>query len=377
VTSRRAKDPLLIALVLLLIILLTYLKPSPAELIQLIDWKTLANLLVILLAVKGLELSGFLSYIAARIILKCKNIRNLSIAYTLTVFALAPAVTNDISLLVLVPLLSAIACMLEKDLSDLAIFAAIAANVGSSLTPIGNPQNLIILHHYHVPFLKFIEIMSVPVAIMFLILIAFVLVSFRKEEAILRVDKLGMHMFNKKLATASFATLILVVLLLATPLRHIRELSYLAVPASLILFLIVDRRVVYRADWSLLAIIFLMFIDFGMLSRIYFLKSFMSTFLRSPESIYATSILLSQVISNVPATVLLMHFTSLYVPLLYGVNVGGNGTLIASLANLIAYRTYVGPRNPGFLRRFHMISIIYLIVTALIIASLLYARLFV
>ncbi len=375
-SSRVVKDPLLITLAALLAIILTYLKPRPCELLQLVDWKTIANLLVILLAVKGLELSGFLSYIATRVILKCKNLRNLALVYTLTVFALAPAVTNDISLLVLIPLLSAIACILERDLGDLAIFAAIAANAGSSLTPIGNPQNLIILHRYHISFFKFIEIMSIPVIMMFLVLMTFVLLTYWNKREIFQVDKLGTLTFNRKLAVASALLLIFIIFLLATPLRHVEWLSYIAVPLSIILFLIIDRKVIYRADWNLLITIFLMFLDFGMLSRIDILRNVMTTLLKGTMCIYVTSVFLSQIISNVPATVLLMHFTSQYVPLLYGVNIGGNGTLIASLANLIAYRTYLGPRSSGFLRRFHKVSLAYLTVTSIIAASLLYVHLF-
>ncbi len=368
------KDPLLVILVILLIILLVLERPSFVTLTSLINWKTILNLLAILLSVKGLELSGFLTYVASKIISSTRSLRKLALVYVCTVFTLAPVVTNDISLLVMVPLLSSIACTLERDLSDLAVLSSVAANVGSSLTPIGNPQNLIIFHHYHIPFITFVLYMAVPVLVMFLLLIAFTYIMCKEDTISLTITKIKSCKYNRKLALTSIIMLAVIILILATPLRHVYCIAYILAAVSIIVFTLVDVRVLRYSDWNLLAIILLMFLDFGLISHMCTVEALIRKFMKSPIEIYFFSIGLSQIMSNVPATVLLINLVNNYVPLMYGVNIGGNGTIIASLANLIAYRTYFGPRTRNVIVRFHVVSIAYLAVSSIIVALLLYAH---
>ncbi len=238
----------------------------------------------------------------------------------LATFFLSMLVTNDISLLVIVPLTLSLNIN-KKDL--LVIFEALAANAGSALTPIGNPQNLFIYWFYNVSPSEFIKTIA-PFSLMFLVLLISTSFTIRLQKSsgnrqVLKINK------KAYVYVALFAVVLLAVF------RIIPIVS----AAVVILFVIIFDRKTLNIDYALL-LSFLFF--FGIADNL-------SVILRSEIAhsghIFIFSALASQIMSNVPAALLFANFTHKWQALLWGVNAGGFGSLFGSLANLIAYKIYV------------------------------------
>lgn len=236
---------------------------------------------------------------------------------------------NGTSLFIFIPLILTISRISGLNVEDLLILTTIGVNVGSALTPIGNPQNIILWQYFHVGFVEFIAFM-LPFAMIGLALLTIQIILTVKGGCV-GLNHIPPIRLDRKLLLASTTLLILVIVLSQF------KLQILALIITFIVLLIVKRDIIWYADYVLILIFTLMFIDFGELSKILQAHHMISRLHGGLEALLISSGL-SQVISNVPATITLIGNVRDWRALALGVNVGGTGFIIGSLANLITLR---------------------------------------
>ena len=280
------------------------------------ELQVLFILFVLFITVNGLQKGGLLLKIAQSI----EKGKVIPLKLVLATFFLSMLVTNDIVLMVIVPL-TLLLNINRKDI--LVILEALAANSGSALTPIGNPQNLYIYWFYDIHPCTFIKTIF-PFSLVFLglLTVSSLFVVIRKD---LKEDQI--QKINKK----AYVYVVLFIVILLTVFHVLPLLTGVAV---IFFALIFDRKALY-VDYALL---FSFFFFFGIADS---LKSILASEITHSGHIFLLSALASQVMSNVPATLLVAKFTSNWQALLWGSNAGGFGSLLASLANLIAYKLYI------------------------------------
>ena len=293
------------------------------------------------ITIKGLEQSGFLKAVA----LWLEQGRWTALKLLLGTFAISMFVTNDVALVTMVPL-TLLLNIERKEL--LVILEAIAAN-GAALFPFGSPQNLYIYWHYDVSFWEFVAVIApfVIVSLLFVLLAA----AFFRFNVTPRREPIHFH---RRKAFAYLALFILVILTI---------LKVLPLFVAFVVFfyaLMLDQKAL-TIDYLLLAT-FLLFFAIADNFSYYFNHQ-----LHAPQHVFLLSLALSQIMSNVPATLVMANFTSNWQALLWGVSVGGYGILWGSLASLIAYRFYSQKFGGGlsFLVKFLTLNYAALLVTAL------------
>ncbi len=327
------KEWFLFLLLILFSVLYFLLKPSVEDLISSVDWRTIFTIWSLLLVAKAFERSGVFEYTAGRLISRFSSERSLALSVVLFTAAISTFLTNDVSLFVVVPITLMVSKYLgPKKTAFLVIYEAMAANVGSLLTPIGNPQNIYLYHLSGLSFLQFTEKMFPLFLLLFSVLVVFVLLSFEgkevKEPTLKRVE------VDADLFWVSAG--LLVSFLVFWEVLRLPELGLVLIFLSLVLF---DRRTLKEADHLLVPTFVLIFADFHLLG-----ETELSEFLKGAFDISSflgtvnLSILLSEIFSNVPAAVLAVHMGGSPLAVAYGVNLGANGLPWASLANLIALR---------------------------------------
>ncbi len=280
------------------------------------DAEIIAVLAALFVAVKGLERSGVMTWVSRRI----ERGGFLAVKLVVTTFALSMIVTNDVALVVIVPLTLTID---TRHKGILVILEALAANAGSALTPIGNPQNLFIYWFYGMEPAVFIRCIA-PFSIAFLALFA---------AAAFFVRTTGGGGARSAPPRIGRRAVPYAVLLLAVILTVLHRLPVETTIVVVLCALFLDRGSL-RIDYALLLTLVCFF---GISEN---LRILLGSTLEHSEHIFILSALASQIMSNVPAAVLFADFTSRWPALLWGVNVGGFGSLVGSLANLIAYRLY-------------------------------------
>lgn len=332
------------------------LRPRPPmELLRLVDWQTVGALAGLLAITQGVEKSGMLQATAQQLLGRMTDLRSLALLLTGGAAVLSALVTNDVSLFLLVPLTRVLATQADLPLARLVVLQALAVNAGSALTPIGNPQNLYLWHRSGDSFLGFMGMMAPTVAVMLFWLFVAVWVLVPRSPIALRPAAAPTAVQPRLLALAGVLFVAFVVAL---------ERHWLPAGLALVFgaFLVFFPRVLRGVDWALLAIIALMFVDLRQLAEL----PAVAVLLRDAPiaegwRAYLAAIAASQVISNVPAAILLDGPVRDLPALAAGVSVGGFGCVLGSLANLIALRL---ARLPHGLRAFHTISIPFLLVCA-------------
>jgi len=281
------------------------------------EMQVLFILFVLFVAVNGLQRSGLMARISRNI----EKGNFLALKLVITTFFLSMLITNDAILIVIIPLTLTFN-ITRRDI--LVIFEALAANAGSALTPFGNPQNLYIYWYYAVSPKDFFMAIA-PFSLLFLIILA---------VASLAIDsKTGRR--NKTTIQVLKKTAFIYTILLMTVLMVILHVVPVTAGFIIIIYALLFDRKTLRVDYALL-FSFLFF--FGLANNI---KILLTTELRHAGHVFLFSALASQIMSNVPATLLFAKFTTNWQALLWGSNAGGFGSLFGSLANLIAYKLYV------------------------------------
>ncbi len=303
------------------------------------DFKTLTCLFCVLAVVSALKNIRFFSILAKRTVILFKNARLCILALVWITFLGSMLIANDMALLTFLPLGYFVLASTgkEKYMAFTFVMQNIAANLGGMLTPFGNPQNLYLYTRFSIPNGEFMRVMAPPF-LLSVILITLCCVIFVKPEPLSLKDDEPVALDHKK--TALY--LALFALAIAIVFRGIPYwIGLIVIPAALFF---ADRKALAAVDYPLLLTFVFFFIFSGNLSRIPAVRGFFSSFLDKNTLVFST--LSCQCISNVPSAILLSRFTENWRDLLVGVNIGGAGTLIASLASLITFREYLR-HNPG------------------------------
>lgn len=345
-------EPLLCGL-LLAFLLISLLDPGSWK--QTLDWldiPVLASLTGLLAVAQAVRSSGAVQRLA-RVLVVGMHSRQSVVAVLLVLSALlAMLLTNDVALFLIVPLTLALCERVHLPRARLVVFEAFAVNAGSALSPIGNPQNLLLWQHSGLSLWSFAGQMLVPVAIMFAVLAAMAWLAFPAGRTTARLQASEPAAVDRPLA--------LVAVLLLAGVVALLETGHAAVAALVVLALLGlwRPRVVLRMDWALIATVALMFVLLGHLAD----WRVVAELLAWPDWHKASTVLLggvalSQVISNVPATMALVDRVPDTMALAAAVNIGGAGFVLGSLANLIALRLE-GSRRIWWV--FHLWSMLYL-----------------
>jgi Na+/H+ antiporter NhaD/arsenite permease-like protein len=355
---RLRRDHLLQALLLLVLALAVANPRAPAEYLRWLDLPTLAGLCGLLILTQGVRMSGHVQGFALRLVARLHDLRALAFVLVLLAAALATVLTNDVALFLVVPLTLAIDRIARIPRQRLVIFEALAVNAGSTFSPIGNPQNLLLWQHSGLGFFGFVAALAPAGGVLLGILLTACGLAFPAKP--LQLDG---HVERAPLNTPLFAGSVLLLAVMVAALQ-----SGYAIPAALIVIaigLVFFRRVLAGVDWLLLVTFAAMFVGLGHLAALPFVQAHVGALAwHDPRVTFAGGIVLSQLISNVPAAVALQHYVPNLTLLAAAVNVGGSGLMIGSLANLIALRLD-GSRGIGW--HFHAWSIPFLLVAAVLV----------
>ena len=312
--------------------------PIDSEYVGYFDYKTLTCLFCVLAVVCALKNINFFYMLARKVVQLFKTARMSVLALVYITFIGSMLIANDMALLTFLPLGYFVLTSTgkQKYMAFTFIMQNVAANLGGMLTPFGNPQNLYLYTKYEIDNLDFMSIMAPPFVLAVLIITVCCLVFVKSEPLSLDDEKIKLDPKRTVLYLALFALSIVIVF------RGIPYWIGLAViPAVL---MAVDRKALKSVDYGLLFTFVFFFVFAGNMARIDAVRDLFSFLLN--KNTLLVSIASCQCISNVPTAILLSQFTENYRDLLVGVNIGGVGTLISSLASLITFREYT-KHNPG------------------------------
>lgn len=329
--------------------------------INYIDFKVIASLFNLMIVVKAFEDLKLLDMFAISILNKCQNSRRVSLVLIMLCFFCSMLITNDVALLTFVPLTLIISKKSDIPMGETIIFQTLAANIGSSLTPMGNPQNLFIFSHYGLTASQFFSTIC-----LFAVSGAVWLYLLNRRAKNINLDvKLTPVKIEDKLKTLLWIVLFLIItasILGAISYKIVFIITFLAA-------LILDKHLLIKIDYLLLATFICFFIFIGNISNIAAVNAYMGEHLKGTYSVYFGSIISSQFISNVPSAILLSKFTSSWKPLLLGVDIGGMGTIIASLASVISYKLFIRANpNEGriYMKKFSIYNILGVVLFTLL-----------
>lgn len=324
------KKDIVLTISLILAVVSCFIHPPRLEYI---NFKVLVSLFNLMVAIKAFEELKLLDKFAVAILNKCNNSRTISGILILLCFICSMFVTNDVALLTFVPITLVISKKTQLNMMNTIILQTIAANLGSSLTPMGNPQNLYIYSHYGIkpiPFFGSILFLAVlGISSLFI-----VTQKLHKKEVIIDLPVIAIE--NRKKAAVWSLIFVIIIASIFGVINF-----YIALVITLITVFILNRKLLFKIDYGLLVTFVCFFIIIGNISESNGMKTLAHANLRGDTSVFFSSIFLSQLISNVPASILLSNYTSDWKPLLLGVNIGGLGTIIASLASVISYKLYI------------------------------------
>ena len=342
---------------LLAAVITSIIVPVDRAYIGYFDYRTLTCLFCVLAVVCALKNVNFFYMLARKVVQLFKTARMSILALVYITFIGSMLIANDMALITFLPLGYFVldSTGKKKYMAFTFIMQNIAANLGGMLTPFGNPQNLYLYSSYGIPTGEFVMIM-LPPFLLAVALITLCCIVFVKPEPL--------ELPDEKIKFRKNRTIFYLVLFAFSIVIVFRVIPYwtglIVIPAALLRF---DKRALKMVDYSLLLTFVFFFIFSGNMARIDAVRDIFSALL--DKSTLLVSILSCQVISNVPSAILLSQFTENYADLLVGVNIGGVGTLISSLASLITFRDYLR-HNPGkagsYILKFSLFNFGFLIV---------------
>ena len=335
--------------------------PPDSQYLSYFDWRTLACLFLTLAVVCALRNIKFFTILARKLVLFSGNLRSLFIMLIVITFIGSMIIANDMALITFLPLgyFALSVANQTKYMAYLFVLQNISANLGGMLTPFGNPQNLYLYSYFNIPTVQFLKIMFFP----FLLAIAILLIACLPIKAVKFTisDEFPEKLNVKK--TILYSVLFLISILIV--FRVIPFVVGLIVIPIILYFC--DRDSLLMVDYPLLGTFFFFFIFAGNLARIPAVNDVISSLLEKDTLL--VSVLSCQFISNVPSAILLSKFTTDYPALLLGVNIGGTGTIIASLASLITFsefRILYPNHGKQYFLLFTAVNIIFLIIMTVI-----------
>ena len=354
------KEAVLVISLVLAVASMFFVSPS-AEYIEYIDFRTLALLLCLMLVMAGLNALGIFRLLADKLLSRTNSTRTLGLTLNLLCFFSSMLITNDVALITFVPF-----TLIVLKLSDkmnkailLVVLETVAANLGSMLTPIGNPQNLYLFSAFSMGLGEFVGAV-VPYAVLSLLLIVISSFLLGNEKITVKADRSTPEI--NKLKVIVYAALFAASLL--TVFRVIPYPVTLAITLMAVIF--TDRKTLLKADYSLLLTFVFLFVFIGNLGKIEAVSTFLKSVVSGREVL--VGIAASQVFSNVPAALLLSGFTHNATALLVGVNLGGLGTLIASMASLISFKLIAKEniKSGRYMLVFTVVNVVFLVLNIIL-----------
>lgn len=363
VVSFIKKETVLLAAWVLALISAFFVKPSGAYL-GYIDFRSLGILWSLMVIMQGLKQNGVFSLVGMRLLAKTRKVWQLSAVLIFLCFFCSMFITNDVALITFVPfaVMMLQSCKKEELMISVIVLQTVAANLGSMLTPIGNPQNLYLFGVSQMGVGEFVRFM-LPYTILSGVLLI-VCICFLKGKS----DPVDAAISEKELLTnergrvekACVYTGLFVLSLFVV--GRVLDYRYMVAIVFVVVFFM-EKKTIFHVDYSLLLTFVGFFIFTGNMGKIQTVSNLLQQVIQGREVVLG--VLISQCISNVPATLLLSGFTEEYKKLLLGVNIGGLGTLIASMASLISYKIFANTCNKEkgrYFIHFTMINIVFLIV---------------
>ena len=360
------KETVLMVAILLAIVSAFFVTPNRAY-IDYIDWRVLGILLSLMIVMAGFQKNGIFDEIGKRLLVRTKNTAQLTGVLVFLCFFSSMLITNDVALITFVPfaVLTLRKCKQERLMVLVVVLQTIAANLGSMFTPIGNPQNLYLYQLSGMSMGEFLAYMLPYTAVSGLLLLITIFVLSARKQKISMAD---CSFETEKEPSDRKKNVVYLILFLLCLLVVARLLPYHVVLAIvLVTVLVTDRMVLKSVDYCLLFTFIAFFIFTGNLGNLSAFKEALQKIVSGRELL--VGILASQCISNVPAALLLSGFTEDIRGLLLGVNIGGLGTLIASMASLISYKIYAHNYNRTkgkYLIWFTFANLIFLVVLLLL-----------
>ena len=355
------KEVVLVVATVLAVVSAFFIPPSMAYM-GYIDWHVLELLFCLMAVMGGLQKCGLFDRLGEALLKRTKKVWQLCLVLVLLCFFMSMVITNDVSLITFVPfaLITLQKSGQERLLVSVVVLQTVAANLGSMLTPIGNPQNLYLYNLSQMSFTEFILCMLPNTLISFVLIVSSLLFVKGKDESIVLYQEARLCV-NKKQTMIYSILFVLSLLVVAKVLA-----CEIALAIILLVVFFTDRQVLKKVDYCLLVTFISFFIFIGNLGNIPMIRESLQMLVGGRELL--VGIIASQAISNVPAALLLSGFTRDYRTLLAGVNIGGLGTLIASMASLISYKILVNQYNEKkgtYFKWFTVVNSVFLIILLL------------
>ena len=332
-----------------LAVLSVFWQPVDKNYFGYIDWNTLMLLFCLMAAMAGFQRLGIFQKIGDFLLGAVKNTRSLLLILCFLPFFFSMLITNDVALITFVPfgMIVLQMCKKERFVIPLVVLQTIAANMGSSLTPVGNPQNLYLYSQSGAAVGDFL-LWMLPYTLVTGICIGLAVLFQKKEKVEYRHQKSNAVWGKKrKFYFVSYVVMFLCCLASVSKILPPMALFFLVLG----FLLVADRKILCCIDYALLGTFVAFFIFIGNLGRVPAFRDFFAGILTGHETL--AGVVSSQVISNVPAALLLSGFTDKWESLVIGTNLGGLGTLIASMASLISYKQIVR-QYPGLTGRYFL-----------------------
>lgn len=346
------KKEVVLIVALVLAIISSFIVPPGKEYLGYIDFKTLCLLFALMAIMAGYKKIGLFRQIGMFLLNRTNSVLGILCVLIFLPFFLSMLITNDVALITFVPFALVVLTMFGKNglVVPCVVLQTVAANLGSMLLPMGNPQNLYLYSKSGISLGGFVAIMLPYTILSFLLIFACILVVVKKCQKTTRLEidqnaqpnnaqpetaaqtRQSRCEKNKKLSLVLFSLLFLLAFLAIAKILH----QYVLAAIVLAFFIIYDISVLKDVDYSLLLTFIGFFIFIGNMGNIQAFSDFLQKIILNHETLVA--VLASQVISNVPAALLLSGFTGDYTALIIGTNLGGLGTLIASMASLISFK---------------------------------------
>ena len=361
------KKETVLCIAAVLAVISAFLVPPSKEYIDYIDFRVLALLFCLMLVVSGLQNIGVFDSLAQRLLKKVKNTRQLILLLTALCFLSAMFITNDVALITFVPFTIMILSMAGQEaiLIPSVALQTIAANMGSMLTPIGNPQNLYLYSYFELSIGTFLLYM-LPLTLVAALLLIFSIYLMKNQPLSTLPESLPdptpetvIPQVIPKVKLTAY--LILFAVCIACVIRVLSWPVMLAILVVAVLFL--DIKSFLKADYLLLLTFVCFFVFIGNVKQLPAVTELLRSLIEKRELLMG--ILSSQIISNVPAAILLSGFTTDARALLYGIDLGGLGTLIASLASVISFKLYgnsKGASKGAYLKTFTIYNLVFLLI---------------
>ena len=339
-----------------------------------IDFRTLGILFSLMAIVAGLTETGLFDQMAEKLLNRAKSMTGIVMLLVFLCFFLSMLVTNDVSLLTFVPLTITVLNKMEKEIREkwmlkIIVMQTIAANLGSMLTPVGNPQNLYLYGKSEMGILAFLKLMFPYTLLSMLLLVIWIVIEGRRKRN-LRMENgnVSEEFGNVQSNPMEKGKLAVYLGLFAVSLLTVAHLLpvWLLFGMVLVYLTVKNQEILKKVDYCLLVTFAALFIFIGNLGRIPAFAKFLSMAIEKREMI--TAVLASQVMSNVPAAILLSGFTENYKALIVGTNLGGLGTLIASMASLISFKDAAkecGEKKGAYLAEFTAANLVFLVILLL------------